>query len=378
MNACWDDFWKPDWEQSREHLTNWWRHEGFVLHVFAHHSNAPDKIVNTQSPFYYLLAGLDTQAAYENAESIKQAWLNAPRRIALAERTLANMVFGGDAFPLFDAHLGPGNLATFLGSEPEFSFDTAWFSPCIVDPDHHPPLQFDPNHPWFIRQKTLLETGMQISQGRYLVTMPDLIENVDTLASLRGTQELLMDFIERPEWVRQQVAAINRVYFAAFDALFEIVRDPWGGNAFSAFCIWGPGRTAKVQCDLSAMISPRMFAEFVVPALSEQCEWLDFSMYHLDGTQAISHLDELLTIEGLDAVEWTPQVSLPQGGDPMWYDLYRRILEAGKSVQAIGVQPDEVIPLLNAVGTNGLYIMVNASSEADAHALEEAVEPFRR
>ena len=114
-----------------------------------------------------------------------------------------------------------------------------------------------------------------------------------------------------------------------------------------------------------------------MPGLTEQCEWLDYSMYHLDGTQAIPHLDALLSIDALDAIEWTPQVSAPQGGDPMWFDLYRRILAAGKSVQAIGVRPDEVIPLLDAVGPAGMFLMVSVDSEAEAHAVVEAVEAYR-
>jgi hypothetical protein len=164
-NASWDNFWKPDWDQTRERLTDWWQHDGFALHVFAHHCNAQDKVVNTQAPFYYLLAGLDPLDAYDNDHDIQQAWLDAPRRLALAESTLANMVFGGDSFPLFDSHLGPGNLATFLGSEPAFSLDTAWFSPCIADPDQHPPLLFDPANPWFVRQKKLMETAMRSVRG---------------------------------------------------------------------------------------------------------------------------------------------------------------------------------------------------------------------
>ena len=44
-----------------------------------------------------------------------------------------------------------------------------------------------------------------------------------------------------------------------------------------------------------------MFRRFVVPALTEQCEWLDNSMYHLDGTQCIDKLDPLLAIEALAA-----------------------------------------------------------------------------
>ena len=44
------------------------------------------------------------------------------------------------------------------------------------------------------------------------------------------------------------------------------------------------------------------------------------------------------------------------GGHPQWYDLYRRIKAGGKSVQAVGVKPEEVVPLLDAVGPEGMYI----------------------
>ena len=72
-----------------------------------------------------------------------------------------------------------------------------------------------------------------------------------------------MDLVERPTWVEERLAEINAAFFAAFDLLYAKVRDADGGNAFSAFRIWGPGKTAKVQCDFSCMISPRMFRQFV-------------------------------------------------------------------------------------------------------------------
>ena len=117
------------------------------------------------------------------------------------------------------------------------------------------------------------------------------------------------------------------------------------------------------------MISPAMFREFVVPALTEQCEWLDYSMYHLDGTTALQHLDAILEIEPLDAIEWTPQSGLEGGGSPRWYDLYRRIKTAGKSVQAVGVTPAEVAPLIDAIGPEGLYITTRCATEAEARRL---------
>jgi hypothetical protein len=100
--------------------------------------------------------------------------------------------------------------------------------------------------------------------------------------------------------------------------------------------------------------------------------------YHLDGTTALQHLETLLGIEALDAIEWTPQAGKPGGGSPEWYGLYRRVLAAGKSVQAIGARPEEVVPLIEAVGPKGLFILTGTADQASAEALLAAVEPYRR
>lgn len=377
MTTRWDNFWKDGWERTRERHIAWWRGEGLVLHVMAPRGGTAYD-ADAQAPFYYLMSGLDADAAFDGPDALAAHWLDAVPRARRAARYLADIYFGGEAFPYFDTHTGPGSLATYLGATPEFAPDTVWFWPARTALSASTPLRFDPGNPWFLRQKALLEAGMDVSAGRFLVSMPDLVENIDTLAALRDTQVFMLDLVERPDFVKAKVAEINQVYFAAFAAFFDIIKDPWGGNAFSAFHIWGPGKTAKVQCDAAAMISPAMFAEFVAPGLTEQCAWLDYAIYHLDGTHALPHLDTLLHIDALDAIEWTPQVGQPQGGDPAWYAMYRRILDVGKSVQAINVQPAEVIPLLDAVGPKGMFVTVTAATEAEARALEEAVEAYHQ
>lgn len=362
MPAEWDRFWSDKWARTRERFAAWWRQDGLIVHITA----PLDRPRAASAP-----------PPLAEPNTLTDAWLDPAWRVWRAEQEMAHTYYGGDAFPYFDTQIGPGSLGIFLGATPQFAPDTVWYEPCIADPDNHPAPRFDARSAWLLKHTALIEAGLRASQGQYLVGMPDLIENVDTLAALRGTQPLMYDMIERPEWVAARVADINQAYYQAFDLLFDLIRDPWGGNAFSAFKIWGPGRTAKVQCDASALISPRMFGDFVVPALTEQCAWLDYSMYHLDGTQAIVHLDALLAIEPLAAVEWTPQAGRPQGGSPLWFDLYRQVLDAGKSVQAILVEPQEVLPLLDAVGTKGVYVMTEAATEAEARALEDAVEAYR-
>ena len=255
----WNNFWKEDWDQTRDRFCAWWDHAGLIVNVLAYRDTSPGSGTHTQAPLFYLQSGLDTRAMVGSADAIAAVWLDPVQRTQRAEGFLSRIFFGGDAFPYFDTHLGPGNLCTFLGAEPEFALDTVWYHPWITDPDQHSPLRFDRANPWFLRQKEILEEGMRVSQGRFLVSMPDLVENIDILSALRGTERFMLDLIERPDWVKEQVAAINQVYFAAFDDLLRIIRDPWGGNVFSAFHIWGPGKTAKVQCDAVAMISPRMF-----------------------------------------------------------------------------------------------------------------------
>ena len=65
---------------------------------------------------------------------------------------------------------------------------------------------------------------------------------------------------------------------------------------------------------------------------------------------------------------------MPTGSSSEWYPMYRKIPEAGESVQAIQVEPEEVLPLLDAVGGKGMYIMTTLYDEAHAEQLAKAAD----
>lgn len=65
------------------------------------------------------------------------------------------------------------------------------------------------------------------------------------------------------------------------------------------------------------------------------------------------------------------------GGHARWWPLYRRVLDAGQSVQIVAVQPAEVVPLLRALGSRGVYLHVEGiDSPATLAEPESAVRPF--
>jgi hypothetical protein len=202
------------------------------------------------------------------------------------------------------------------------------------------------------------------------------VEGLDTLTSLRGVAPVMEQMVLDPEGLQRDLQVVNDIWFAVFERIYHVINVD-GGMAFCYFSLWSPGRMAKLQCDVSIMISPDHFRRFVVPYVEEQCRWLDHSMYHLDGVQAIRHLEALLEIEQLNAVQWTPGVGQPQGGDPAWFDLYRQVRAAGKSVMATWVQTDELAPLLDAVGPEGMHVLMDFKSPADIDAAMEIAERYR-
>lgn len=357
--------WHANWPEARKHFVQWWNHEGLVLGTGGFPAVRPHEVVPEpgEAP-----AGLQYHTAPEF-------------RARVSHHALAGRDHLADSLPLSHLDIGPGSLALLLGSEPGFSPSTVWFEPSMKDdaePEKRPPLKFDPANRWWRIHEASARASAALARGKYGVGAPDLVENIDILSALRDPQVLMMDLIERPGWVEEKVWEINQVWFEAYSRLYDIIKLEDGSSCWGAFALWGPGKTAKVQCDACAMFSPAMFKRFVAPALAAQCEWLDYSMYHLDGHQCMVHLDHLLAIEALDAIEWTPDPTVPRGGDPCWYPLYKRILAAGKSVQAVGVNINEVIPLLDAVGGKGMYLLVNSHNKRDAfEKLMGKVEAYR-
>ncbi len=341
-----------DWEKARERHEAWWRGEVIdrvLLQVFARRNDvAGDPPPQPRGP--------------------EQQWLDAEHRLRWFEWSLSHTYYAGDAFPYFDAQLGPGTLSTFLGAVPEFKPNTVWYHRCIEDIPHAVPPVFDEGNAYWKAVQDISRRGMETLKGRALVAFPDLIENLDTISSMFGNRELLLALVDYPEKVHEFQQAILPLYLEYHNRIYNIIKDEYGGSAFCAFNIYGKGRIAKLQCDFSAMISPRMFEEFVVPYMEPQCQALDHTVYHWDGICALQHEGPLLnSLPSLQAIQWTPGAGQPSVGDPVWYPLHHRARAAGKSLLMLGVAPQHVQPMVEEFGPEGLNIItwVNSPEEAD-------------
>ena len=334
----------------------------------------------SESPLLWLTTDKEPSSPprpFKNPETDEQIYLDAENISAGFHNHFRRQEYLCDAFPHLGLNLGPGSIALYLGSQPIFRPDTLWYSECVEDWSSYG-LEYDEDNKWWKTHLDMVKRALELSDGEYYIDVPDLIENLDILSAMRGPQNTCYDLMDCPETLKRRLDELDGLYFKYFDAMRDIVKDSRGDNSYTAFNIIGKGRTAKIQCDFSAMMSPAQFSEFVVPSLERQCDALDNSIYHLDGKDAIRHLPALMGIKSLGALQWTSGAGQLEGIDEKWYPIYDAVHDAGKAkwVSAFGGSLDAKLAaakkFVARYGIKGTYFLFGHMSRADAGELMRA------
>lgn len=308
---------KQNWNETKVKFDNYWKHK------------------NTGRPLMCVVAKKDDVLPLpENLKwkDMNEKYLDAEKIIARYRYFCETHEFLGESFPNVSVDFGPGSVASYLGSDIVFNEDTVWFEEFVEDWEELPAFTFNKENKWFQKHMELIKKCKELAGDDFLVCIPDLMENIDVLASLRGAQNMIFDMMDEPEEVTKRIAQVTAVYQQYYDSFYELIKDEENGSAYTVFQIYGSGKTAKLQCDFSAMMSPDHFREFIVESLKEQAKKLDHVLYHLDGPDAIKHMDALMEIEGIDALQWTSGDHGPDGTRKEWDVIYDKARAAGKSL----------------------------------------------
>ena len=335
-----------NWETIKDRFEKWWKCESW------------------EKPLMRIItAKKEKSTASEKPLNPEDKYLNVKRLLKEYREFCDTHIFMADSFPAASINLGPGSMALYLGGEPGFAWDTVWYKEKFSNPEDFRSLKYDENNYWWVFHQKMMKDAVELADNDFYVTIPDIIENMDILSALRGPQNLCFDVIDNPSAVHAGLDIVDRHYFDYYDRFYDLSKDRDNSCSYTAFQILGRGRAAKVQCDYCAMISPEMFREFVQPSLTKQCKKLDFSVYHLDGPDAIKHVPALMEIKELNALQWTCGAGKPDGGHPGWYPIYDQVRAAGKglhiSINDGGPKDweESVKRLVKRYGPTGLYFL---------------------
>ena len=345
---------KPDWEETKERYRAWWVHEHFgrtALAVTAPLDDPPDR---PKPP---------------EPTTVHERWYDLDAISARIDYEMSRTFYGGEAFPVwYPGYPGIGSIPTILGCTLDLNMHTGWWHPILTDPDgfdvHN--LGLDTENPGYVYAMNVLKRAVQETRGKSIPSIGAFGGCGDTLAALRDTGQLLFDCIDRPDAVREAERALMDMWCDFCDRCHAVVREASDGGSVCWFGLWSSGKTYAAHNDFSYNISPTMFRDLFLPTIERQTQFLDHTVYHVDGIQAFAHVDALCELPRLQALQILPGAGKPS---PLHYmDTLRKVQAAGKNLH-ISIPSEEVRPALEQLSARGLFISTRCRTETEARQL---------
>jgi hypothetical protein len=350
---------KPDWEQTKRRYEAWWAHEalGRAAMAVTAPKDRPPPVVAPPRP-----------------ATPEQYWTDLDYMSAVSEYRLARTFFGGEALPVW-GHGYPGNrsLGAFLGCPVTLQFETGWLEPVLTG-EHidYRRLRLDEDEPHFRFTLRWLRRCARDAKGKALAGVGAFGGCGDTLAWVRGTWRLLHDVMDRPEQVREADQYLMDIWLQVYDRFHEIARDAAEGST-CWFGLWSPGRFYAASNDFSYNISPKAFRHIFLPTIERQTNFLDHTVYHVDGVNAFVHVDALCELPRLQALQILPGAGKPS---PLHYlPVLKKVQAAGKNLH-VSIPAAQVEDALSVLSARGLFIETACDTEQEARELLRHAETW--
>jgi len=290
-------------------------------------------------------------------------WLDTEYQTELRTASLVNRDYLGDTLPIAYPNLGPEIFASFYGCPLHYGdYGTSWSEPILEDWSQAGQLQLNWSSPTMCKLDEMTDALLEVAKDKFIVGMADWHPGGDCIAAFRDPQNLAIDMLTHLDEVKVLLDRLEVDYLAVYDKYYHKLR-----AADHPITTWLPliseSRYYVPSNDFSIMISSEMFDEVFLPGIQRECQFLDRSIYHLDGPGALRHLDSLLSIPALDALQWVPGAG--NEGFHKWVHVYQRAQAAGKGVQVI-CSVDELDLVMDTLDPRGLFLSVGGVPSREA------------
>ncbi len=346
---------KPDMPECCERFGKWWQGDYFGRCAIAVYA-PKDGVPHADPP--------------PPPAKVGSKWMDFDYIKKFNDWILPRTFYGGEAIPVWNpGYPGWTFIPCFMGAKIDLDDDTGWVNPVIshgalTDYDYKD-LVIDEDNAWWRLTLDMMDFAARESKGKSLPGMFALGGCGDTLAGIRGSNELLMDMVDCPDYVREWEMHLMKMWVDVYETLYNKIQTTSEGST-SWFKIWGPGKCYPTHNDFAYMISPDMFDDVFVPALTMQSDYLDYVVHHVDGEGNFNHIDSLLEIDGIQAIQVLPGAGKPS---PLAYtEICHKVQQKGKLLH-VTIGCDEVAHALDTYSAKGLFIETCCATEKEAREL---------
>lgn len=310
--------------------------------------------------------------------TIRDRWMDTEYIVTGAEVHLGNTVHFADSLPVAWPNLGPEVFSAFYGCRMEYGEHTAWSEPILADwsAESVDGVRLDMDGFYFRKVMEMTDALLEAGKGKFIVGYTDLHVGGDAIAAFRDPQELLIDTIEHPNEIKALCERITTDFLRVYDIFHEKLSAVGMPSA-----TWTPatcrGKSHVPSNDFSCMISDDAFEDLFIPGIIRECRHMDRCIYHLDGPQALRHLDLLLEIPQIQAIQWVAGSGRDYWAD--WIDVFQRIQRGGKAVE-IRVPAKDLPRLFEALHPEGVWssAVLGIRNQREAEAALTAIAQWTK
>ncbi|OGV57097.1 MAG: hypothetical protein A2X49_07695 [Lentisphaerae bacterium GWF2_52_8] len=304
-------------------------------------------------------------------KTLKDRWLDPVYVAETATWRVRNTEYLGDALPAAWPNLGPEVFSAYFGAELEYSETTAWAVPNLHNWADADKLVFSEDNFYWKKTRELTDALLEAGKGLFYTGITDIHPGGDAVAAFRDPLNLNMDMLDNPDELKNLLARLEKSYFELFDKMHGHLRAA-GQPCSSWIGIVSSKKFYIPSNDFSCMISPEMFNEFFLPGFIRECQHLEASIYHLDGPDAVRHLDSLLKIKELSALQWVRGAgrSLSQH----CIDIYKKCQAADKGIFLYISSMEELEFLVENLSPRGVWLSAYLPNRLEAEAVLRRID----
>lgn len=315
---------------------------------------------------------IDTTKKYTPEEN-KERYFDTESVIDDFVHSIESKKFLGETLPVYWPNLGPDVYAAFYGSPLVFGEVTSWSQPIIKGMADVAKLKLDTNNEYFKKLDELTSHALERCEGKFLVGYTDLHPGMDCALAWRGMEQLCFDLIDNPDIVEALVAKASEDFAEIFNSSNKILKSA-GQPSVNWMEIPSFEEVYIPSCDFGVMMSPDQFEKFALDAIKAEVKHATHNIFHLDGKGVARHLDAILEIPEITAIQWVQGVGedLPI---MQWIPLIKRIQDAGKGV-IVDLKKHELEGFIDQMRPEGIFLWISENDESEQQRILKRLEKW--
>ena len=275
-----------------------------------------------------------------------------------------------DFFYIGSAYWGVPWLEAILGCPVVAGNKTCWAESCLNHIEESDDLSFSPEgNQWLEALMLFTEKLVSFADTRFPVCPTLLRGPGDAAAAMRGSSNLIIDYMDAPETTKKFLsycADVRLEVIARLNGVIPAWHETHAAGGYPSR-VWSKRTVAYNQEDSAALLSPQLFKDILLPLERKMCQTADINFIHLhsgciypieillkDDSYAVLEINIDHDGSGASLGRMMPLLKLIQEAkrplllwgeidDNGWNQIQTELSPVGLSIQPIIKTPEEMV-----------------------------------